>query len=420
MGKINLFGREILSWESRSATSPISSIKNPQEWLQQLLGLFTSSGISVSPETALTLPVYYAGLKVIGEDIAKISGGVFKKEGINRIPVNHQSGDLLFTNPSKIINSFHWRLTMIIHAISWGNGYSLVIRDGNARPIELRLIEKPIDVEPYVIDNELWYRVHGFDNPFRPEDVFHIRGIGYNGIKGRPLLHVAKEIIGGGLASQNYSNNQFVNGLKKVALVPAQGSTKGIDPDVEKHLKSKWIEDNKKNEPHVLAPGLEVKEVGLNPSEVQLIEQQEFTVRQFSRMTRIPPHKLMDLANAHFNNIEHQSTEYVMDTLLPWIIQFELEAKNKLLTEKEKVDHYFKFNINSLMRGDSAARSAFYHGAVLDGWMNRNEVRALEDMNPAEGLEQFMMPVNVYTDEMVDLVTKKLAKEIKNNKKDGN
>lgn len=423
MGKISLFGREFISWEKRSSELPVSNLKNPAEWLLQLLGLQTQAGVTITPDTALTLPVYYAGLKIIGEDIAKISGGVFKKEGNNRVPVNHPIGDLIFQNPNAIHNSFHWRTTTMIHALSWGNGYSLIIRDGNARPIELRLIIKPNDVEPYIIENELWYKVVGMAQPIPAMDMFHIRGIGYDGIKGRAILSVAKEIIGGGLAAQNYSNKTLAgDALKKIALVP--GATGGkigkVDPDVEAYIQEQWLKNTKSGKPNVLAPGLEVKEVGLNPAEIELISTQEFTVSQFSRITRIPPHKLMDLKNAHFNNIEHQSTEYVIDTLMPWIVQFELETRNKLFTEREKTDHYIKFNVNSLMRGDSAARSAYYHSMKLDGNMTGNEIRSLEEMNPLEGLDSVFTPVNVYTDELLEAQTQKVLEEVKKIMQNGN
>jgi HK97 family phage portal protein len=378
----------------------------------------TASGVTVSAETSLTLPVYYAGLKIIGEDIAKISGGVFKKQGVNRVPIDHVVGNLIFSNPSQIINSFHWRATTMVHAISYGNSYSRIIRDGNARPVELRMYTKPNDVEPMVIDNELWYKVIGEPRAIPAMDIFHIRGIGYDGIKGRAILSVAKEVIGGGLASQKYSNKNFAGGsLKKVALVPGAGGLKSgkVDPEVEQYIKDKWMEDQTNGVPSVLAPGLEVKEIGLNPAEIELINTQMFTVEQFARMVRIPPYKLMDLRNAHFNNIEHQSIEYVTDTLLPWIVQFEMEAKNKLFTEREKTDHYLKFNVNSLMRGDSKARAEYYQSAINTGWMNRNEARALEDSNPADGLDEYFVPVNMYSPDILESITEMMAKKAKEN-----
>ena len=64
-------------------------------------------------------------------------------------------------------------------------------------------------------------------------------------------------------------------------------------------------------------------------------------------------------------------------------------------SEKEKADHYVKFNEKVLLRGDLQARKDFYTAMVYSGNMTRNEVRALEDMNPLEGLDEPLQPVNM-------------------------
>ena len=39
-------------------------------------------------------------------------------------------------------------------------------------------------------------------------------------------------------------------------------------------------------------------------------------------------------------------------------------------------------------------RAAFYHNAILDGWLNRNEVREIENRNQVEGLDEYLYPSN--------------------------
>ena len=47
-----------------------------------------------------------------------------------------------------------------------------------------------------------------------------------------------------------------------------------------------------------------------------------------------------------------------------------------------------------LLRGTPTERAEFYNRGITDGWMDRNEVRALEDMNPRDGLSEMLMSVN--------------------------
>ena len=77
---------------------------------------------------------------------------------------------------------------------------------------------------------------------------------------------------------------------------------------------------------------------------------------------------------------------FVNMTLSPIVKQYEREFNKKILTPKERINGiYFKFNLNALLRGDSAARQAFYHGAIRDGWMAQDEVRMLEELPPKGG-----------------------------------
>jgi phage portal protein BeeE len=48
-----------------------------------------------------------------------------------------------------------------------------------------------------------------------------------------------------------------------------------------------------------------------------------------------------------------------------------------------------------LLRGDMAARSAFYNQLVNLGALSPNEVRDLEDMNPRDGGDIYLTPLNM-------------------------
>ncbi|MDK4629470.1 phage portal protein, partial [Kingella kingae] len=45
------------------------------------------------------------------------------------------------------------------------------------------------------------------------------------------------------------------------------------------------------------------------------------------------------------------------------------------------------FNVEGLLRGDTAARTQYYSAAVNNGWLSRNDVRALENLPAVDGGE---------------------------------
>ena len=82
---------------------------------------------------------------------------------------------------------------------------------------------------------------------------------------------------------------------------------------------------------------------------------------------------------------------YVKYTIILICVNFEKENNMKLFFEKEKKNTYTKYNMNGLLRGDLAARQAFYQSMVNTGVMNRNEARSYEDLNPYDGGSDFLV-----------------------------
>ena len=102
-----------------------------------------------------------------------------------------------------------------------------------------------------------------------------------------------------------------------------------------------------------------------------------------------------DLDKATFSNISEQAIQFVRHTMMPWVINWEQEINRAIFTPTERrAGYYAKFNLAGLLRGTPTERAEFYHKAITDGWMDRNEVRALEDMNPRDGLSEMLISVN--------------------------
>jgi hypothetical protein len=142
----------------------------------------------------------------------------------------------------------------------------------------------------------------------------------------------------------------------------------------------------------ILTEGIEYKPFALNPQAAQLLETRKFTRSEIASIYRVPPHMIGDLEKATFSNIEQQSTDFAMFCILPWVTRWEQEINRKLLTGSQ----YCKFNLNTLMRGDMAARFASYQIGRQWGWLSANDIRHLEDMDPLEGIAgaAYLVPLN--------------------------
>jgi hypothetical protein len=110
---------------------------------------------------------------------------------------------------------------------------------------------------------------------------------------------------------------------------------------------------------------------------------------ELARNDEIVERRVMQLS------IEQQAIEYVTDTLQSWFKNWEEELSYQLLTEVEQEEYFFEFLIDALMRGDAVMRGQFYMTGIQAGWLLRNEARARENLNPIDGLDEPLQPLNM-------------------------
>ncbi|NBQ69748.1 MAG: phage portal protein, partial [Nitrosomonadaceae bacterium] len=138
-------------------------------------------------------------------------------------------------------------------------------------------------------------------------------------------------------------------------------------------------------------------EVGVTNKDAQFLELRKFQITDIARMFRVPPHMIADLERATFSNIEQQSLEFVMHTMTPWAERWESSIEADLLPDGDALE--IEFDFANLMRGDAASRSAYYQSGIQNGWLTRNEARISENLNPLQGLDQPLRPLNMVEEE---------------------
>jgi hypothetical protein len=131
----------------------------------------------------------------------------------------------------------------------------------------------------------------------------------------------------------------------------------------------------------ILGKGTTYKPFDMPLVDAQFLESRKFAVTDIARWFRVPPHKIADLDRSTNNNIEHQSIEFVNDTLVPWLVRLEQEINTKLIVGSARNVQYSKLDARAVLRGDLMARANYYRLMTQMGVMSINEVRELEEMN---------------------------------------
>jgi len=389
---LSMFGLEI-----KAATATDSEGWLYDHWSG---GAVTEAGVSVSNTTSLQVSAVYACMKAISEDVAKLPIGVFKKteKGREKLP-DHSLHDLLNVQPNIETVAMSFRNALLGNALSYGNGYAEIVRNGMGTVVALWLLN-PTKVTPRRDDNDnLYYRV--IDNKGQPQDVdrrkiFHIPGFGFDGVQGYNVVTLARQSIGLARGAEKFGANFFGNGAKtSLVLEMPQELTEKASQNLIRSIESQ-VTGDKQHGVLLAQQGAKFNTLAVSQKDSQYLETRQFSISEICRWFRIPPHKVFDLLRATFDNIEEQNHDYVTDALLPWFTRFEQAVHCQLLTDQDRAGNiYVKHNANALMRGNAESRSKFYNSGIVSGWMTRNEARELEDLNPIDGLDAPLMPLNM-------------------------
>ncbi len=376
----------------------ISDLVNPSAWMSEWAGgRRTTAGEMVSASSALGLSAYYACLRNISEDVAKLPAVVYERVARGKNPApKHPLYRLVHDEWNPGMSAFAGREVLTHYALAWGGGVAEIVRDGMGvvralypiHPSRVR-IRREAGVLRYFVN------VTGWDGdakkvgwiPFDSGDLLHLHGLGPDGHTGYSVLSLASETIGLGLAAQRFGAAFFGNGTQLGGVLQhPQKLGKEALAHLREFFNTEHQGPDKAWKPAILEEGMEWKPTGIPPRESQFLESREFGVEEIARWFRMPPHKIGHLNRATFANIEHQGIEYVTDTLMPWLVRWEQEYARKLFpTTGPEVGRYFvEHVVAALMRGDYVSRTNGYRIAIASGWMKPNEARELENMNPAE------------------------------------
>lgn len=214
-----------------------------------------------------------------------------------------------------------------------------------------------------------------------PQDVLHIPGLGFDGIMGYSPIALTKNAIGLGIAAEQYGSKFFGNGAMPSGILTHPSTLKNPKA-VREAWQATYGGSGNGGKVAVLEEGMTFHALSIPNNEAQFLETRKFQLEEICRIFRVPLHLVGDLEHATFSNIEHQSIDFAVHTIRPWLARIEQSMNRALFTEEEKKTYYVEFNIDGLLRGDYASRMQGYATARQNGWLSANDIRRLEGLNP--------------------------------------
>lgn len=350
------------------------------------------AGYQITPNMALSLTAVWGCVARISNPLAIFPVDVVQETstGKEKRP-KHMVYKLLNQRANPYMTARTLRKTGTGGALLHGNGYIEIQRDRLGRPAALWPL-LPWSTFTDRVGNKLVHRTHidgkSFDVP--DKDCLHVLDFSLDGYNGLSPIQQAAHSVGLTMAAEEFGGKFFSNDAKSggFLMIPGRLSPKG-KRNVQDSLQEQGGLDNA-HRVKVLEEGAKFINTTIPPDAAQFLGTRDFQISEIARLYNVPLHMLQaeTKSTSWGSGLEQLGIGFVQHTLQPWVNAWEAEINVKMFSPSEIDKGYsVRFNLDELLRGDSAARASFYDSGIAAGWLLKNEARIMEGLEPIDGLD---------------------------------
>lgn len=379
----------------------LSQINNPNIPLfQALTGVFdgSSSGVTVTTATAMRVSAVNACVKLIAETIAALPLQTFNRNDDSREPIRKPSESYVWDQPNHEMTPMEFWEQVFASLLLDGNAFLETPRNRAGAIAEMWPVEQGLlEIERDARGNKVFESANG--GVFTTNEIVHMPAFRRPGMdRGMSPIAAARESIGVSIAAERLAAKFFGQGSVLSGLLEVEGdmsdAPEAVDAAIANFNRLHQGPDNA-FKVGLIDNNAKFRQLSIPPEDLQFMEARKFQVVEICRMFQVPPHMVADVerSTSWGSGIEQQQLGFVIYTLMRWIVRTEQYITKFLLPTPER---FARWNLKGLMRGDSAARAAFYRAMRDIGALNIDEIREEEDMSPLpNGLGQdYLQPLN--------------------------
>jgi HK97 family phage portal protein len=358
-------------FQAATAAAETRGVANYQSWLPAP----SLSGVTVTPDTALSLAAVYACVSVIALNVASLPFQVFERlKPRGRQPrYDHPVNDLLEVEPNDELSAFGFWSAILFQACLRGNGIGEIERDEwSGEPVGLHLLDWNKSECKRHTDGRVYYEIQ------RERE-----GSNENGIVGLSPIAACPESVSSLVAAEKMGAASFGNAHSIAGSIETEDE---LDDIARKNIREgiSKVHQGPYNAAKILflEQGLKYNPFKISLADYQHLEYRKWGPQEIARLFGVPPHKIGDLSNATYSNIEEQNIEFAMGTLRLWCQRISSESNRKLFTKEDRRRFFTQHNMNAVMRGNSESLSKWLRSVFGMGGYSINDVCEEVGVNP--------------------------------------
>lgn len=375
---------------TRKAETPEQkSLTSPDAALEAMFGITTTStGITVSSQQALRVPVVANSVQLISEAVASLDIQVKRiVDGVEVDVPDHPVLGLLRDEANEWTTGFELIRQIVVDVLTQDAGGMVWVNRVNGEPREL--IRYRSGVLMFDFDTDTGERKYRLGNrPIPARDVVHLIPP-----LGRSPLTLAREAIAIAVALDQHAQKLFARGAKPSGALKFP---KGIGEEAVKKIREAWRAthegDDSGGRTVILYDGTEFDPFTFTSTDAQFLENRRFQIEEIARAFNIPAPMVGDLSRATWSNSEQKGREFLSYTLEPWLLGLEGALRRALFSDDERSSYVIRFDRDDLTRADLSTRATVINSLIASQTINPNEGREWLGLTPRKGGDEFRNP----------------------------
>lgn len=378
-------------WVVKAATAVVRSltVREPDGWVPD--SERSDTGELVNDHMSLSLSVVWACVNLLAGTGGTLPLVLYRGTGDSReVAKDHPLYRVLHDSPNFDQTDVDFLEFLFASVELHGNAYARIVRAGG-QVNSLHPVAPHLVTVRRLASGTLEYRWTEDGKAFVETDatMLHVRGFGGNPLGGLSTLRFARNTFGLARSIERAAGNTFRNGLRPSGVLTMPGVLKDDQRDaIEAGLQRKFAGAINAGRPMVLEGGVTWQQMMIDPEDAQMLESRRFSVEEICRFFGVPPFMIghTEKSTSWGTGIEQQTLGFQKYTLRRRLRRVEKAMTKQLLSAEDRAaGYYVEFNIEGLLRADSAGRARFYQTMTQIGTMTINEVRKLENLPPVNG-----------------------------------
>lgn len=366
----------------------------------------TASGAVMTEHSALSVGMHMTCVRIVSEDIGSLPLQVYRRDPKDKdrreVAYEHPLYPILHAAPNPWLTSMEFWEARAAEVRNWGNSYALMDFDSRYNVKALWPLEPWRVTVERAGDYRGWQPVYryqadgGTQDTLDPSAVMHIRGLGFDGLRGRSVVAHFSETLGTAQTIAQYGARFFANNARGDFYLkhPAK-----LGEEALKRLREQ-VEDRGRgpanwHRPMILEEGMEPQMLALPLKDVMMIDALKLNEERICGWHRVPLHKAGILDHATFSNVEHLALAYVGDAVRPDAERIEQAIERTMLGPKESGQYFVEHNLEGLLRGDIKTRFEAYAAGINAGFMKADTVTRRENLPAIQGGDWRTIPANM-------------------------